>query len=52
MYTFLYDSLDEFAHGHIAPCILIIAESQFKDASVVDKEINIMAMFVNLLGEI
>jgi hypothetical protein len=31
---------------------LIIAEAQFKDASVVDKEINIMAMFVNLLGEI
>ena len=52
LYTFLYDNLDEFAHGHIAPCILIIAESQFKDASVVDKEINIMAMFVNLLGEI
>ena len=52
MYTFLYDNLDEFAHGHIAPCILIIAESQFKDASVVDKEINIMAMFVNIIGEI
>jgi replication factor C small subunit len=52
MYTFLFDNLDEFAHGHIAPCILIIAESQYKDASVVDKEINIMAMFVNILGEI
>jgi replication factor C small subunit len=52
LYTFLYDNLDEFAHGHIAPVILIIAESQFKDASVVDKEINIMAMFVNILGEI
>jgi replication factor C small subunit len=52
LYTFLYDNLDEFAHGHIAPCILIIAESQYKDASVVDKEINIMAMFVNILGEI
>jgi len=52
LYTFLYDNLDEFAHGHVAPCILIIAESQFKDASVVDKEINIMAMFVNLLGEL
>ena len=52
LYTFLYDNLDDFAHGHIASCILIIAESQFKDASVVDKEINIMAMFVNLLGEL
>ena len=52
LYTFLYDNLDEFAHGHVAPCILIIAESQYKDASVVDKEINIMAMFVNILGEL
>ena len=52
LYTFLYDNLDEFATGHIAPCILIIAESQFKDSSVVDKEINIMSMFVNLINEI
>jgi len=52
LYTYLFDALDDFATGHIGPCILIIAESQFKDASVVDKEINIMAMFVNLLGEI
>jgi replication factor C small subunit len=52
LYTFLYDNLDEFAHGHVAPCILIIAEAQYKDSSVVDKEINIMAMFVNILGEI
>jgi replication factor C small subunit len=52
LYTFLYDNLDEFAHGHVAPCILIIAEAQYKDASVVDKEINIMSMFVNILGEI
>ena len=52
LYTFLYDNLDEFAHGHIASSILIIAEAQFKDASVVDKEINIMAMFINLLGEL
>ena len=52
LYTFLFDALDDFATGHIGPCILIIAESQFKDATVVDKEINIMAMFVNLLGEI
>lgn len=52
LYTFLYDNLDEFAVGHIGPCILIIAESQFKDASVVDKEINAMAMFVNLLNEL
>ena len=52
LYTFLYDTLDDWGTGHVAPCILIIAEAQYKDASVVDKEINIMAMFVNLLGEI
>lgn len=52
LYTFLYDNLDEFATGQIAPCILIIAEAQYKDASVVDKEIGIMAMFVNLLNQI
>ena len=52
LYTFLYDNLDEFATGHVAAAILIIAEAQFKDSSVVDKEINIMAMFVNLLNEI
>ena len=52
LYTFLYDNLDEFAHGHIAPCILILAEAQYKDAQVVDHEINIMAMFANLVGEL
>jgi replication factor C small subunit len=52
LYTFLFDNLDEYAVGHIGAVILIIAEAQFKDASVVDKEINIMAMFVNLIGEI
>lgn len=52
LYTFLYDNLDEFATGHIAAIILIIAEAQFKDATVVDKEINIMAMFVNMMNEL
>ena len=52
LYTFLYDNLDEFATGTIASCILIIAESQYTDSHVVDKEINIMAMFVKLMNEL
>jgi len=52
LYTFLYDTLDDYATGHVGAVILIIAESQYKDASVVDKEINVMAMFINLLGEL
>ena len=52
LYTFLFDNLDEYAQGHIGPAILIIADAQYKDVTVVDKEINVMAMFVNLLGEL
>jgi replication factor C small subunit len=52
LYTFLYDNIDEFATGKIAQVILIIADSQYTDSHVVDKEINIMAMFVKLMNEI
>ena len=52
LYRFLYDNMDDYATGAVASVILIIAEAQYQDASVVDKEINIMSMFVKLLGEI
>ena len=52
LYRFLYDNLDEFATGAVSAAILIIAEAQYQDASVVDKEINIMSMFVKLLTEL
>lgn len=52
MYTFLYDSLDEFAVGHIGGIILIIAEAQYQGAHVVDQEINVMAMFTKILSEL
>ena len=52
LYRYLYDNLDEWAKGHIAPCILIIAETQYKDTFCVDKEINVMSMFIQLINEI
>jgi len=52
LYRFLYDNLDTFATGHLAGAILIIAEAQYKDSLVVDKEINVMSMFVNLINEL
>lgn len=52
LYTFLYDNLDTFAVGHIGPVILIIAEAQYNDVQVVDKEINVAAMFVKILNEL
>ena len=48
----LYDNLDDFAGSNKAVSILTLAEGQFQDAQVVDKEINFMAMMIKLLGEI
>jgi len=52
LYRFLYDNLDSFATGYLAGTILIIAETQYKDSLVVDKEINVMSMFVQILNEL
>jgi replication factor C small subunit len=52
LYKHLYDNLDTFAKGHIAGVILILAESQYKDSFVVDKEINISSMFIQIINEL
>ena len=52
LYRALYDNLESFATGHIAGMILIIAEAQYQDSFVVDKEINVMAMFVKIINEL
>ena len=52
LYRFLYDNLDNFAVGHIASVILIIGEHQSLDTQVVDKEINVAAMFVKIVNEL
>jgi DNA polymerase III delta prime subunit len=51
-FRLLYDNLDEFAGSNKAVSILTLAEGQFQDAQVVDKEINFMAMMIKLLGDI
>jgi DNA polymerase III delta prime subunit len=52
MYSLLYDRLDDYATGHLANVIVAIAEYQFKDAMVVDHEINFMAMIISILNEV
>ena len=52
LYRFLYDNIDNFATGHIAGTILIIAEAQYQDSFVVDKEINVMSMFIKMINEL
>ena len=51
-FRLLYDEVDTYGKGHIAECILIIAKYESSDAHVVDKEINAMAMLIELLGVI
>ena len=51
-YGFLYDNVDDYANGKVGNTILKIADAQYKDASVVDKEINIMAMMLEILIDI
>ena len=49
LYRGLYDEIDTYASGKVGQTILNIADGQYKDAMVVDKEINVMAMMLNIL---
>ena len=50
LFRLLYDEVDGYGKGHVAECILIIARYEMSDSQVVDKEINAMAMLIELLG--
>ena len=50
LFRLLYDDVDDWGKGHVAECILIIARYELSDSQVVDKEINAMAMLIELLG--
>jgi hypothetical protein len=52
LFRLLYDKVDDWGKGHVAECILIIARYELSDSQVVDKEINAMAMLIELLGVI
>ena len=51
LYRFLYDNIESYASGFASTIILIIADAQYKDALVVDHEINVMAMFAQIIME-
>ena len=52
LFRLMFDTVDDWGTGHIAECILILSKYQQSDAVVVDKEINIMSMFVEIIGTI
>jgi len=49
LYRLLYDEIDTYSNGKNAECILAIAEGQYQDVQVVDKEINFMSTIVKLM---
>ncbi len=52
LHKYLFDEIDNYAKGHIASVILILAESQYQDSFAVDKELHIMSTIVKLLNEL
>tara|TARA_Y100000310_G_scaffold167151_1_gene166926 strand:- start:1790 stop:2695 length:906 start_codon:yes stop_codon:yes gene_type:complete len=49
IYKLLYDEVSIYGKGKEAECILTIAEGQYQDVNVVDKEINFMATMLKIL---
>ena len=48
LYRLLYDEVDNYGDGKQAECIMNIAEAQYQDVHVVDKEINFMSLIIRL----
>ena len=49
-YTYLYEKVDEYGGSNTSNIILILSESQHKDALVVDKEITFMAAIIQIVA--
>ena len=52
LYRLLYDEIDSYAKGHVAEVILTLAKYEHMDTIIPDKEINTMAMIIEMLGVI
>jgi DNA polymerase III delta prime subunit len=50
LYSYLYEKVDEYGSGNTSNIILILSESQHKDALVVDKEITFMSCIIQIVG--
>ena len=49
LYRLLYDDVESYGKGKEAECIMNIAEAQFQDVHVVDKEINFMSLIIRIM---
>ena len=50
LYSFLYEKVDDYGGTNTSNIILILSESQHKDALVVDKEITFMSCIIQIIG--
>jgi len=50
LYTFLYEKVEEYGGKNTSNIILILSESQSKDALVVDKEITFMSCIIQIVA--
>jgi len=50
LYRVLFDKVQDYAPTKVPQCILSIAEGQYRDSFVVDKEINFVATLYNILN--
>jgi len=49
LYRLLYDEVETYSNNKTAECILAIAEGEYRDVQVVDKEINFMSTIIKLM---
>ena len=49
LYRLMYDEVDTYSNGKVAECILAIAEGEFNDVNVVDKEICFMSTLIKIM---
>ena len=49
LFRLLYVEVDNYGNGKQAECIMNIAEAQFQDVNVVDKEINFMSLIIRIM---
>jgi len=50
IYTHLYEKVDEYGGNQTASIILLLAEGQFKEAQVIDKEIVFISTIINIVS--
>jgi len=49
LYRLLYDEVETYSNDKVAECILAIAEGEFNDVNVVDKEICFMSTLIKIM---